>query len=112
MSLTNFRLPPHQTNLQYVKVISDEGKVRAVAQIARDIIEDSFPDENYHRDRFAIVERNLGVLASIIQRKYAAREYIDYTDDLGIKSGNDKLIVIDGSALLGRKQAPAPIAFS
>ena len=103
MSLSNFRLPSPQPNLQFVQVIADEGKVRAVAQIGRDIIEDAFPNEDYHRDRFAVVGRNLGLLAPAIQTKFAAGDYADYTDSLGITSGNDKLIVIDRTDLAGHR---------
>jgi hypothetical protein len=39
--------------------------------------------------------RNLGVLVPIIQAKYDAGHYANYTDSLGIRSGNDKLIIID-----------------
>ncbi len=95
MSLLNFRLPLPQPNLEFVTVIADEGKVRAVAQIRREIIEDKLPNENYHRNRFAIVERNLGVLAPIIRAKYDAGHYTNYTDSFGVTSGNDKLIIID-----------------
>jgi hypothetical protein len=95
MSLLNFRLPLPQPNLEFVTVVADEGKVRAVAQIRREIIGDKLPNADYHKDRLDIVERNLGVLAPIIQAKYDAGRYTDYTDSLGITSGNDKLIIID-----------------
>jgi hypothetical protein len=101
MSLSNFRLPSPQPNLEFVQVVADEGKVRAVAQIGRETIEDAFPNEDYHRERFALVERNLKLLASIIQSKFAAGDYADYTDSLGVASGNDKLIVIDRADLVG-----------
>jgi hypothetical protein len=103
MSLSNFRLPSPQPDLGFVQVIADEGKVRAIARIAREIIEDAFPNENYHRDRFALVERNLGRLAPIIQTKFDAGDYTDYADSLGIMSGNDKLIVIDRADLVGHR---------
>jgi len=102
VSLSNFRLPSPQPNLEFVTVVADEGKVRAVVQIARAIIEDAFPDEDYHLLRFAIVGRNLDVLAPIIQAKFDAHDYTDYMDSLGIVSGNDKLIVIDRTDLVGR----------
>src|SRR5713101_5642664 len=101
MSLSNFWLPSPQPDLESVKVIADENTIRTVARIDRAIIEDRFPDEDYHRDRFAIVTRNLGLLAPIIQAKFDAGEYTDYRDSLGITSGNDKLIIIGGSDLVG-----------
>src|SRR6202023_1820542 len=84
MSLSNFQLPLPQPNLEFVTVVADEGKVRAVARIAREIIEDAFPDEDYHLNRFTIVGRNLGVLRPIIQAKFDAHDNTDYTDRLGI----------------------------
>ena len=101
MPLADFRLPSPQPNLEFVQVVANEGKVRAIAQIGREIIEDAFPNEDYHRDRFALVERNLGLLASIIQTKFDAGNYTDYTDSLGIASGKDKLIVVDRADLVG-----------
>jgi hypothetical protein len=101
MSLSNFRLPLPQPELEFVKVIADENKIRAVAQINRNIIEDRFPGHDYHRDRFAIVSRNLGLLAPVIQAKFDTGKYTDYRDSLGIASGNDKLIIIDGSDVVG-----------
>jgi len=103
MSLSNFRLPFPQPNLEFVTVVADEGKVRAFARIARDIIEDAFPDEDYHLGRFGMVGRNLGVFGPIIQAKFDAHDYTDHKDPLGIVSGNDKLIVIDRTALIGHK---------
>jgi hypothetical protein len=105
MSLLNFRLPSPQPDLEFVKVIADEGKVRAVAQVAREALDNGLTGEEYRRDRFAIVEKNLELLASIIQAKWDAGRYTDYTDSLGIKSGNDKLIVITRSDLVGLKLA-------
>jgi hypothetical protein len=43
MPLSNFRLPSLQRDLGFVLVIADENKVRAIAQIDREIIEDRFP---------------------------------------------------------------------
>jgi hypothetical protein len=103
MSLSNFRLPSPQPNHEFVTIVADEGKVRAVAQIAREIIEDAFPDEDYHLERFVIIGRNFGVLGPIIQAKFDAHNYMDYADSLGIVSGNDKLIVIDRTDLVGHK---------
>src|SRR5260221_372428 len=102
MSLSNFRLPSPQPDLGFVRIIADEGKIRAVAQIARDIIEDAFPNEDYRRDRFALVDRNLGVISPIIQAKFDASDYTDFADLLGIVSGNDKLIIIDRADLAGQ----------
>ncbi len=106
MSLSNFRLPLPQPDLEFVKVIADEGKVRAVAQVAREAIDDGLTGEEYRHNRFAIVEKNLGLVASVIQAKYDAGWYTDYTDSLGIKSGNDKLIVITRGDFVGLKLAP------
>jgi hypothetical protein len=103
MSLLDFRLPPTQPNLEFVTVIADDGDVRVVAQIAREIIEDAFPDENFHRDRMAMVGRNLRLLGPIIQAKLDAGDYTDYADFLGFVRGNDKLITIDRNDLADRK---------
>ena len=103
MPLFNFRVPPGQSDLSHVEFIADDGKIRAIGRIKRDIIEDAFPNENYHRDRLAIVERNLGILEPIVQMKYDAADYTDYTDSLGIRSGNDKLIMIEIGDLSGYK---------
>jgi hypothetical protein len=103
MSLSNFRLPSTQPDLGFVQVIADDGQVRAIARITREIIEDTFPNEDYRRDRFALVGRNLGVLRSIIQTKFDAGDYTDYADPLGTVSGNDKLIVIRRTDLVGHK---------
>ena len=101
MPLSDFRIPSAQTNLQFVEIIADEGRMRAVARIERAIIEDAFPNEDYHKNRLQIIERNLGALAPIIQATYEAGQHTDYTDSLGITSGNDKLIVIGRNDLLG-----------
>jgi hypothetical protein len=101
--LLNFRLPPNQRTLEFVVVIADEGKVRTVAQIPREIIEDTFPREDYHRDRLNLIARNLDVLRAIIQAKFNVQDYTDYTDSLGITSGNDKLIIIGREDLAGHK---------
>jgi hypothetical protein len=106
MSLSNFRLPSPQPDLEFVKVIADKGKVRAVAQVARGAIDDGLTGEEYQRSRFAIVEKNLELIGGIIQAKYDAGRYTDYTDSLGIKSGNDKLIVITRGDLMGRLLSP------
>jgi hypothetical protein len=102
MSFSKFRLPPSQPNLEFVTVIADEGDVRVVARIARDIIEDAFPDEKYHRDRLAVVGRNFGLLGPIIQAKFEAGDYTEYADSLGVRSGKDKLIIIDRNDLADR----------
>jgi hypothetical protein len=59
-----------------------------------------------------LVERNLGGFASIIQTKFAAGEYADYTDSLGVTSGNDKLIVVDraGSSATDSKSSRRRVA--
>ena len=50
---------------------------------------------------FAIVGRNLRALVPVIEARYEAGQYTDYTDGLGITSGNDKLIVLDRVDLAG-----------
>jgi hypothetical protein len=46
--------------------------MRGIARIERAIIEDAFPNEDYHKNRLRIIERNLGALAPIIQAREAA----------------------------------------
>ena len=72
MPLSDFRIPSAQTNLQFVEIIADEGRMRGIARIERAIIEDAFPNEDYHKNRLRIIERNLGALAPIIQAREAA----------------------------------------
>jgi hypothetical protein len=49
MPFCSFRLPPGQVELEFVTVISDDGKVRAFARIPRDLLEDDFKDADYAR---------------------------------------------------------------
>jgi hypothetical protein len=101
MTVDYFRIPPGQTDLSHVTIVADDGKMRAVGRISRDIIEDIAPNEEYRQKRFDIVERNLPVLAGIIRRKYEEGAFTDYTDSLGVTSGNDKLVEIERDDLVG-----------
>ena len=75
MPLSRFRLSPDQSDQSVVTVLADEGDVRAIAQISRRVIEDAFPKSDYFSERLTLVERNLGILAPIIQSKFDAHRY-------------------------------------
>jgi hypothetical protein len=94
MSL-NFRLAPHQDDREFVTLIADRGQVRLIAKVARPGIEDAFPDADYVRDRLALVERNVDVLAPVVQAKVAAGDYR--------RSGDDIWVNIDPHDLVGLK---------
>jgi len=70
MSL-KFHLAPDQDDRQFVTLIADRGRVRMIAKVARPVIEDAFPDADYVRDRLALVERNVDVIARVVQEKVA-----------------------------------------
>lgn len=72
MSL-HLRLAPDQDDREFVTLIADRGHVRMIAKIARPVIEDAFPNADYVRDRLALVERNVEVLARVVQEKVGYR---------------------------------------
>src|SRR5947207_2893790 len=51
MAVDYFRIPPGQTDLSHVVIVADDGKMRAVGRISRDIIEDIAPNEDYRQKR-------------------------------------------------------------
>ena len=94
MSL-HLRLAPDQDDREFVTLIADRGQVRMIAKVARPVIEDAFPDAEYVRDRLALVERNVDVLARVVQEKVAVGDYR--------RSGDDIWVHIDPRDLVGLK---------
>lgn len=85
MSLSNFRLAPNQDDREFVTVLADEGDIRAIAQVARMVIEDAFPNKDYGSERLTLVERNLDNLGPIIQAKFDAGSYRDEGENKWIR---------------------------
>ena len=94
MSL-HLRLAPDQDDREFVTLIADRGQVRIFAKVARPVIEDAFPNADYVRDRLALVERNVDVLARVVQEKVAVGDYK--------RSGDDIWVHIDPRDLVGLK---------
>jgi len=98
--LGEFRLSPDQTADEYVVVLADDGKTRAITRISREAIDDRVESRGLsQKDRVAIIERNLVPVSALIAAKYNAKEFTIYTDRLGITDQNNKLITITSEEL-------------
>jgi hypothetical protein len=91
MPLSGFRLSPDQSDRSVVTVLADECDVRAIAQIARGVIEDAFPKSDYLSERLTLVERNLDILGPLIQSKFDAHRYRSEGDNKWISIGHNDL---------------------
>src|SRR5277367_2078587 len=95
MSIGNFRLSPDQRASEYIVVLADDGKTRAITRISREAIDDCLASRSLsQKDRISVVERNLKSVSALIATKYGAKEFTAYTDKLGITDDNNKLIII------------------
>jgi hypothetical protein len=91
MSL-HLRLAPDQDDREFVTLIADRGHIRMIAKVARPVIQDAFPDADYVRDRHALVERNVEVLARVVQEKVAVGDYRRSGDDIWVHIDPDDLV--------------------
>ena len=104
MALENFRLSDDQSDDFFVTVLADDGRIRIIARICREAIDDHWRLESSNpnqlqsssqNQRVQIVRENISWIKDIILTKYCAGEYEIFTDKLGISSNNDKIICID-----------------
>ena len=106
MSLNNFRLLPafNQINDLHVVVLADDGKIRAIAHICREAIDEYFGFDVItatQQQRMSIVERNLSTIEKIITSKFDAHDFREYTESGSAHGNNNKLIVITFQELSG-----------
>ena len=95
MALSDFRLSADQSHNGHVTVLADDGKIRLIAHIAREAIDDRFRLTNAPQSqRVAIVERNLAAISRLIEARYAAGEVEPYVAMGNIEDPNNKLVVI------------------
>jgi hypothetical protein len=95
VTLAAFRLSEGQGDDSFVVVLADDGRVRVIARVSREAIDDCFQRrELTQRQRVALVESNLPHVARLIERKYLAGDHTIYTDRLGITDESNRLIII------------------
>lgn len=100
MPLSNFRMSPDQSASEYVVILADDGKTRAITRISREAVDDRVAPRSFsQKDRISIIERNLETVSVLIAAKYAAKAFATYTDKLGITDDNNKLIIITSEEL-------------
>jgi hypothetical protein len=106
MSLSNFRLlaASEQINDLHVVVLADDDKIRAIAHVCREAIDEYFAFDvitSTQQQRMSIVERNLATIAKIITSKYDAHYFTEYTESGSAHGNNNKFIIITFQDLSG-----------
>jgi hypothetical protein len=93
MALSDFRLSQDQGDTAFVVVLADDDKIRVIARIAREAIDDYFPRHRLTQSqRVALVQSNLPQIAEIIGRRYLSGKHTIYTDSLGVTCEHNRLI--------------------
>jgi hypothetical protein len=95
VALRDFRLSEGQDNNDFVVVLADDGRIRVIARVTREAIEDYFELRgDTDQQRIALVAGNLPQIGRLIAQKYEVGQHTTYTDRFGITDEKNRLIVI------------------